>query len=167
LYQVMRQRSSTCRLPRDSYQEDAVRKRQQCVLRGLKEIDELPGYDGGDTLNDRFDSFHRAPPLKLNRIAVLRKHLHLGSHEPNTHECSAWKSFPQRKEKIGYGKSKIERWQGFIIRDTIGRAPLTIGENNPRETGALSSRTASEGQEIDGGAGRSRLQQAPQGLRKV
>ena len=68
-------------------------KRQQCVLRGLKEIDELPGYSGGDTLNDCFTSFHRAPPLKLNRIAVLRKHL--GSHEPNAHECSTWKSFPQ------------------------------------------------------------------------
>jgi len=100
-------------------------KRQQCVLRGLKEIDELPGYSGGDTLNDCFTSFHRAPPLKLNRIAVLRKHL--GSHEPNAHECSAWKSFPQRGEKIGYEESKNERWHGFSIGDTIGRAPLTTG----------------------------------------
>jgi hypothetical protein len=91
---VIRQRSSTCKLPRDSCREGAVRKRQQCVLRGLKEIDELPGYGGGDTLNDCFDSFHSAPPLKLSLIAVLRKHL--GSHEPSAYECSAWESFPQR-----------------------------------------------------------------------
>jgi hypothetical protein len=113
-----------CRLPRDSCQESAVQKRQQCVLRGLKEIDELPGHGGGDTLNDCFDSFHRAPPLKLNRIAVLRKHL--GSHEPSAHECSAWKSFPQRKEQTCTSRRGTELFHHEGHEEAKGTAHRSI-----------------------------------------